>query len=160
MISWGAVGSLFEKDTQIIDYTGTQQQKQMLLQYADKHLTGVFWPSVEILSSLARPSYQMQFASKGNAWQGILLTQWLHAEAEIIYLHTAEEFRREGIAAALVKCVLAKMASLDIESVFLEVRSSNQAAISLYESFGFNDYGERASYYQDGESARLMKRVL
>jgi ribosomal-protein-alanine N-acetyltransferase len=45
--------------------------------------------------------------------------------------------------------------------VLLEVRVSNQAAASLYRSFGFREVGIRPRYYADnGEDALLMDLEL
>ena len=42
--------------------------------------------------------------------------------------------------------------------VVLEVRPSNQHAVSLYESFGFRVVGRRRGYYYDtGEDALVME---
>ena len=38
----------------------------------------------------------------------------------------------------------------------LEVRASNQPAMRLYASLGFEHVGLRKKYYQDGEDAVLM----
>ena len=38
----------------------------------------------------------------------------------------------------------------------LEVRKSNQAAIALYEKFGFSPVNVVKRYYSDGEDAILM----
>ena len=43
--------------------------------------------------------------------------------------------------------------------LFLEVRASNEAAISLYRAFGFNPVGTRKNYYKNpSEDACLMAR--
>ena len=43
---------------------------------------------------------------------------------------------------------------------FLEVRVSNENAIALYKKFGYEPYGIRAKYYEDGEDALAMKREV
>jgi len=40
----------------------------------------------------------------------------------------------------------------------LEVRSSNQKALALYQKFDFKEAGERKRYYSDGENARILWR--
>ena len=35
-----------------------------------------------------------------------------------------------------------------LDQIFLEVRESNDAAINLYNKFGFNELGIRANYYK------------
>ena len=47
------------------------------------------------------------------------------------------------------------------DSVTLEVRKSNAAAIALYESFGFERVGERRGFYEKPtEDALLMTKIL
>lgn len=46
------------------------------------------------------------------------------------------------------------------ESVLLEVRASNEAALRLYDSLGFQRVGLRRRYYADGEDALLMTLLL
>jgi ribosomal-protein-alanine N-acetyltransferase len=67
------------------------------------------------------------------------------------------ERRRDGIATALLNELLATVG--DEAQLTLEVRTSNAAAIALYERFGFRSEGVRRRYYQDnGEDALIMWR--
>ena len=75
---------------------------------------------------------------------------------EILRVATAPEFRRQGIAAELLRCCLAEMKP---EEVFLEVRASNAAAIALYRRYDFMEVGVRKRFYHDPvEDAVVMKR--
>jgi len=48
-----------------------------------------------------------------------------------------------------------------VEEISLEVRVSNEKAINLYHSFGFEVKGIRKDYYQDNhEDAYLMVKVI
>ncbi len=68
------------------------------------------------------------------------------------------EVRRRGLAIALLEELFAR-AGQD-RRYTLEVRTSNGAAIALYERFGFRPAGMRRRYYQDtGEDALIMWRV-
>ena len=61
-----------------------------------------------------------------------------------------------GVAASLMKLMMEDAEKQQCEFVTLEVRVSNAAAISLYESFGFIQAGIRKAYYQDnGEDAYI-----
>lgn len=46
------------------------------------------------------------------------------------------------------------------EQVLLDVRASNDAALGLYYSLGFERVGLRKRYYSDGEDAVLMTLLL
>jgi ribosomal-protein-alanine N-acetyltransferase len=66
--------------------------------------------------------------------------------------------RRRGLATALLEEMLLR-AGRDADYT-LEVRTSNDGAIRLYEQFGFRPAGVRMRYYQDtGEDALIMWRV-
>ncbi len=75
-------------------------------------------------------------------------------ESELLNLVVAPEFRRKGIARALLQGFLAGSAA----SLYLEVRQSNQAARNLYKSMGFQEVNIRPEYYQSPlEAAIVMK---
>ena len=42
----------------------------------------------------------------------------------------------------------------------LEVRASNEPAISLYKSFGFSEVGVRKKYYENTEDALLLTKFF
>jgi [ribosomal protein S18]-alanine N-acetyltransferase len=76
------------------------------------------------------------------------------SEAELLNLAVAPDFRRKGIARALVQA----FARTQKGAIFLEVRESNQAARNLYKSLGFQEVGVRSRYYERcPESAIVMK---
>jgi ribosomal-protein-alanine N-acetyltransferase len=77
-------------------------------------------------------------------------------ESEILNLGVVPSARRQGLAKAL----LSDLIGPDSGTWFLEVRASNRAARSLYQSFGFQQVGERKYYYENPcESAIVMKMV-
>ena len=66
-----------------------------------------------------------------------------------------------GRGAVLMRSVLEVARDQGVETMYLEVRNSNERAVELYQKFGFSDVGLRKGYYQDPkEDARIMKAVL
>jgi ribosomal-protein-alanine N-acetyltransferase len=66
---------------------------------------------------------------------------------------------RQGIATALLTRLF-EIADRPGEQYTLEVRESNQGAITLYERFGFKSAGLRPGYYHDNkEDAVIMWRT-
>jgi ribosomal-protein-alanine N-acetyltransferase len=74
-------------------------------------------------------------------------------ELHITTIAVRPEYRRRGHARALIGAALA--AYPQASHVHLEVRPTNAAAITLYESLGFSKTGRRRRYYGD-EDALLM----
>ena len=67
--------------------------------------------------------------------------------------------RRRGIASSLMDQLFAT-ADRPHEQYTLEVRESNDAAIAMYERFGFRGAGHRRGYYHDNrEDALIMWRT-
>lgn len=78
-------------------------------------------------------------------------------EAHITILAVNPQYHRQGMGAALLYSLINTARDRALERATLEVRVSNQAAISLYEKFGFKTAGRRRRYYQDnGEDALIL----
>ncbi len=82
-------------------------------------------------------------------------------EGEITNVAVLPEYRRRGIARCLVSAIEETARSLSAELLHLEVRESNEAARSLYESLEFDAVGRRRGYYtHPREDAILMTKIL
>ncbi len=71
------------------------------------------------------------------------------------------EYRRKGVATALIEraCECAKEHGTDFIS--LEVRPSNVSALALYEKLGFEEMGLRKNYYRNPtEDALIMTKLF
>lgn len=78
-------------------------------------------------------------------------------EAHITTLSVHPDFRKQGVAQALLFAVIDDCYKAKIKYITLEVRESNVPAISLYEKNGFKSIGTRKNYYQDNnENALIM----
>jgi [ribosomal protein S18]-alanine N-acetyltransferase len=90
---------------------------------------------------------------------GYVVALLLGDEAEIADLAVAPLARRRGIARLLLDRTVADLGARGVQSVFLEVRESNSAARSLYQSQGFVTVGRRKGYYRHPvEDALILKR--
>ena len=78
-------------------------------------------------------------------------------EAQIINVATAESYKRQGCAKAVLERVLDECSKRGIGYISLEVRESNKGAISLYQNLGFNIVGKRIGFYSNPrENAVVM----
>jgi len=65
-------------------------------------------------------------------------------------------FLKKKLASILLENLFYEANCFGIKTIFLEVRKSNFAALSLYKKFSFSEDGERKNFYSDGEPAVLM----
>jgi len=70
------------------------------------------------------------------------------------------DYQGRGIGSTLLDRALTALAAQDVASVKLEVRRSNEPAISLYRRFGFQWLKTVPGYYADGEDAYVLVREL
>lgn len=78
-------------------------------------------------------------------------------EAQIINVATDERFKRMGMAEKVLTYVFDECLRRRIISISLEVRESNDSAISLYKKLGFECLGNRKNFYTDPiENALVM----
>jgi ribosomal-protein-alanine N-acetyltransferase len=81
----------------------------------------------------------------------------LVGEAHIVTVAVREEYRRMGIGERLLIAAIETALEYDQEVLTLEVRKSNDAALLLYQKYGFDRVGLRKRYYTDNnEDAVLM----
>ncbi len=98
---------------------------------------------------------EFHVAIVGNSIAGFIVLRTLAGdEREILNLAVAAEFRRGGVAGALLTSSLRDFCG----SVFLEVRESNSIAIKFYNAHKFQEVSRRPQYYENpAESAIVMK---
>ena len=81
-------------------------------------------------------------------------------EGHITNVAVHPEHRRKGIAKAIISEIIARSEEAGANLFALEVRTSNEAAILLYEKFDFKKVGIRKGYYENnGEDAIIMWKV-
>lgn len=87
---------------------------------------------------------------------GYLGSWFIVDECHITNVSVNPEFRRKNIASKLIKTLIDECYAKMIKYITLEVRVSNDAAIALYEKFGFKSIGVRKKYYQDNNEDALI----
>ena len=82
-------------------------------------------------------------------------------EAEITNVAVKAAARRRGYAKQLLAELEKTVYVRGVRCIFLEVRRSNEPAISLYREMGYVTIGERPGFYRNPtEDALLMKKEL
>ena len=78
-------------------------------------------------------------------------------EGQITNIATHPDHRRQGYGKAVVEALIKYAKNNHLESISLEVRESNRAAIELYSALGFKVEGKRKDFYtKPTESALVM----
>ncbi len=81
-------------------------------------------------------------------------------EAHILNICIVPELQGKGLGRDLLNYLMALSSEKQVETIFLEVRLSNEPARHLYDRVGFNEVGIRKNYYPDGKGGREDAMVL
>lgn len=79
-------------------------------------------------------------------------------EAHVLNLCVAPEFQGQGLGKRLLLEAMDTAQGSGVQTLFLEVRPSNQRAKKLYDQLGFNEIGIRKDYYpaEDGREDAII----
>ena len=119
------------------------------------------WSGTSVREFIENPLAVMITAKANGSIVGYVGLYSVADEADIANVAVIPEYRRCGIAKALITQALLYSKEKGIKKLMLEVRASNIAAINLYKSFGFICVGTRKNYYtQPKEDALLMDKSI
>lgn len=112
---------------------------------------------IEEISGKFSHYYVVEEDARAVAYMGM----WsLSGEGHITNLAVAKDCREKGYAKALIAHFIEIAKKKKLEFLTLEVRTSNEPAISLYKSFGFVQVGTRKNYYENKEDAYLLTKFF
>lgn len=118
------------------------------------------WTEQMFLEELSGKTAVYRVAVENGRAVGYMGMWILADEGHITNVAVAKDFRRQGIAAALVEDFIRLAKEQQLIFITLEVRESNYGAISLYEKKGFVPVGRRKRYYENIEDAILMTKYF
>ena len=117
------------------------------------------WTST-IFSDCLSSGYQCIVAKSNNKIIGYAIVAISNYDAQILNLCVDRESRSLGFGSKIMDFLIEDIRCRGLDEVYLEVRSSNNIAISLYIKKGFELIGERKNYYKDPEGREDAKIFL
>ena len=118
------------------------------------------WSADSFKSEAEKDNGIVLYTVENGGVTGLICGFFAADEAEITSVAVSPRHRRRGIAAKLMEEYLYKLPEAT-NSIFLEVRESNSAAIGLYEKFGFEKISIRKKFYSfPDENAVVMQKIM
>ncbi len=117
------------------------------------------WSEATVSSEIKSGFADFFGAFCGDELAGYIGGRTIAGETEIFNVAVSQKFRRKGIAKALIEKFIETVREKDSQVIFLEVRTSNLGAISLYEKSGFVFCGIRKDYYTDPKENAILMRL-
>jgi ribosomal-protein-alanine N-acetyltransferase len=118
------------------------------------------WSLAMFVLELSKPSGICLAALREDELVGYLVCSRYDTVWHVMNVAVDDRYLRRGIARSLLTRLF-ELADRPNMQYTLEVRTSNGAAITLYEGFGFRAAGHRRAYYHDNrEDALIMWRTV
>ena len=117
------------------------------------------WSANSIASELHNPLSDWFVAVDNGMVCGYVGSQSVLDGADMMNIAVHPDYRKQGIGCALIERLIAALKEKNVISLCLEVRVSNESAISLYSKMGFAVVGKRPGYYRNPrEDAYIMRK--
>ena len=144
-------------DYRIIDTTQTQLEQ---IEKIEQQCFSCPWTLDQLRSQLSDDRHVFLAAvDAGGTVLGYVGMMFVLDEGYISNVAVAPDFRRQGVADALISALMTRAEELNLAFVTLEVRAGNEPAKALYAIHGFVPVGRRKNYYDlPKEDAILMTR--
>jgi len=117
----------------------------------------------KIFSDCIRVGYYCWLALQRQNIVGHAVISVSAGESHMLNLSIAREYQRRGFGKEFIEFLIQQAQAKQAQTMLLEVRPSNTAAINCYNSAGFNEIGLRKEYYpapEGREDALLFARHI
>lgn len=113
--------------------------------------------SEDIFTDCFKAGYDCWVCDEQGTILGYCLVSVAVGEAHILNISVDPAEQKQGIGRKMLEHIIESVRGR-VETIFLEVRPSNTAALKLYASIGFNEIGIRKAYYpaENGREDAIM----
>lgn len=105
------------------------------------------WSLENFTYSMNSELHYSYIATDNDKIIGYVILSVIADEAELLDIAVLAEYEGKGVASLLLSNALNYALQQGANKCFLEVRDNNEAAISLYKHYGFEDLYTRKNYY-------------
>lgn len=116
------------------------------------------WSEISVASELKNELAYWLVAEENDRVAGYVGSQTVLGETDMMNIAVHPDFRRKGVAEALVNALVSDLKDMGSRCLTLEVRASNIPAQRLYEKLGFSQIGKRPKYYHNPKEDALILR--
>ena len=119
------------------------------------------WKEDTFHSLLERPGVELWVADLAGEVAAYAILWCILEEGELANIAVRDDLRGRGIGSDLLDWMLDVADRSGVQTIYLEVRESNEGALRLYRGRGFEEIGVRKEYYdRPREDARVLKLAL
>jgi ribosomal-protein-alanine N-acetyltransferase len=116
------------------------------------------WSENSVASELDNQLALWLVAEDNGRVAGYVGSQTVLGESDMMNVAVHPDYRKQGIATTLIVGLVEELRKRESHCLTLEVRASNENAISLYQKLEFQQVGCRKNYYRNPKEDALILR--
>ena len=116
------------------------------------------WSESSVASELNNQLALWLVAEDNGRVAGYVGSQTVMGESDMMNVAVHPDYRKQGIATTLIVGLVEELRKRESHCLTLEVRASNENAISLYRKLEFQQVGCRKNYYRNPKEDALILR--
>ncbi len=121
---------------------------------------GIAYSRTELRWYLAQRGAVCLVAEADQRIIGFILGELSSSRAHIITIDVLQEWRRRGVATALLAEIERSLAAAGARTVELETATANEAGVAFWQKHGYRTVGLRKGYYLGRLDAYSMRKSL
>jgi len=116
------------------------------------------WSEKSVASELNNQLALWLVADDNGRVAGYIGSQTVMGESDMMNVAVHPDYRKQGVATALIVGLVKELRKRESHCLTLEVRASNESAIRLYRKLDFQQVGCRKNYYRNPREDALILR--
>ena len=118
------------------------------------------WPKEAFESDLNNPDAELMVLKDNDEIIGYYDVWYMFDNADISNIAISKKYQGKGYGEYLLKHLIQRCISKNVEFLHLEVRVDNEVAKNLYKKLGFIEVRKRIGYYDGVDGIDMVKGLL
>jgi len=115
------------------------------------------WSQAKFTDSLNNPKTLASLLTVDKQVLGYFVAMRSPDSVDLLNICIHPDYQQQGLGAQLFNHLKQQLQTLSVDTIFIEVRASNETAFSFYQKLGFKMIDSRKKYYSNGEDAKILR---
>jgi len=115
------------------------------------------WSQAKFIDSLNNPKTLANLLVVDEQVLGYFVATHSLDSADLLNICIHPQYQHQGLGTQLFDYLTKQLQTLNLDTLFIEVRASNETAFLFYQKLGFKLIGLRKKYYSNGEDAKILR---
>lgn len=115
------------------------------------------WSKTQFINSLNNPQAFASLLVVDGQVLGYFVALRALDSADLLNICIHPDHQQQGLGVQLFDHLVQQLQTLNLDTIFIEVRVSNKSALSFYQTLGFEVIAKRKKYYSNLEDAKILR---